>query len=130
MAAVRAAALEGVSYLGHALPGIVVGLSLVFSPRVVPGLYQSAAVLCFAYAVLFLPKAIGATRAAVERTPPAAEEVARTLGRSALSTWSAVTMRHAAPGRVREEPRSLTWRWAMRVAGPDEARELEPGSCG
>ncbi|SDU78585.1 ABC transporter permease [Jiangella alkaliphila] len=93
------AALEGVSYLGHALPGIVVGLSLVFfSLRVVPGLYQSAAVLCFAYAVLFLPKAIGATRAAVERTPPAAEEVARTLGRSALSTWSAVTMRHAAPG--------------------------------
>lgn len=93
------AVLEGVSYLGHALPGIVVGLSLVFfSLRVVPGLYQSAVVLCFAYAVLFLPKAIGSTRAAVERTPPAVEEVARTLGRSALRTWAGVTLRHAAPG--------------------------------
>ncbi|OYX52769.1 MAG: hypothetical protein B7Y93_08925, partial [Micrococcales bacterium 32-70-13] len=45
-------AIESVGYLGHALPGIVVGLSLVFfALAVVPALYQSIVVLVFAYAV-------------------------------------------------------------------------------
>ncbi|WP_252436196.1 ABC transporter permease [Pseudonocardia humida] len=93
------AALESTAYLGHGLPGIVVGLSLVFfSLAAVPALYQSAAVLVLAYAVLFLPKAIGASRAAVERVPPAVEEVARTLGRGAARTWLVVTARQAWPG--------------------------------
>jgi iron(III) transport system permease protein len=92
-------AVEGTAYLGHGLPGIVVGLSLVFfSLGAVPGLYQTAPVLAFAYAVLFLPKAIGATRSAVERVPLAVEEVSRTLGHSALATWFAVTARQAWPG--------------------------------
>ncbi|WP_308257310.1 ABC transporter permease [Pseudonocardia lacus] len=93
------AAVESTAYLGHGLPGIVVGLSLVFfSLSAVPALYQSTAVLVLAYAVLFMPKAIGATRAAVERVPPVVEEVARTLGRGAGATWLAVTARQAWPG--------------------------------
>ncbi|SDF95337.1 ABC transporter permease [Pseudonocardia oroxyli] len=92
-------AIESVAYLGHGLPGIVVGLSLVsFSLAAVPGLYQTAPVLVFAYAVLFLPKAVGATRAAVERVPVGVEEVSRTLGRSAPRTWLTVTARQAWPG--------------------------------
>ena len=91
--------VESLAYLGHGLPGIVVGLSLVFlSLGLVPELYQTAPVLVFAYAVLFLPKAIGATRAAVERVPTSVEEVSRTLGRSALGTWFSVTGRQAWPG--------------------------------
>ncbi|BBG02454.1 MULTISPECIES: ABC transporter permease [Pseudonocardia] len=93
------AAVESTAYLGQGLPGVVVGLSLVFfSLAVVPGLYQTAAVLVFGYAVLYLPKAVGATRASVERVPVEAEEVARTLGRSGPATWWAVTARQAWPG--------------------------------
>ncbi|WP_103384116.1 ABC transporter permease [Pseudonocardia dioxanivorans] len=91
--------VESLAYLGHGLPGIVVGLALVFlSLGLLPALYQTAPVLVFAYAVLFLPKAVGATRAAVERVPTSVEEVSRTLGRSALGTWFAVTGRQAWPG--------------------------------
>lgn len=93
------AALESASYLGHALPGIVVGLSLVFfTLAVVPGLYQRAVVLAFAYGVLFLPKAVGAIRAATEAVPPALEDVARTLGASAPGVWTRVTAPLAWPG--------------------------------
>jgi iron(III) transport system permease protein len=93
------AAVEATAYLGHGLPGIVVGLSLVFfSLAAVPALYQTAPVLVFAYAVLFLPKAIGSARAAVERVPPVVEEVARTLGRRAAHAWLVVTARQAWPG--------------------------------
>ncbi|ALE73290.1 ABC transporter permease [Pseudonocardia sp. EC080610-09] len=93
------AAVESVAYLGQGLPGVVVGLSLVFlSLAVVPGLYQTAPVLVFGYALLFLPKALGAVRSSVERVPVEVEEVARTLGRSASGTWWTVTARQAWPG--------------------------------
>jgi iron(III) transport system permease protein len=93
------AATESVAYLGQGLPGVVVGLALVFLSLVlVPALYQTAAVLVFGYAILFLPKALGATRTAVERVPVEAEEVARTLGRTPWSTWWSVTAPQAAPG--------------------------------
>src|SRR5690606_30585321 len=46
--------LETMSFAGHALPGITVGLSLVYlTLRVFPSLYQTLAVLVLAYAVLF-----------------------------------------------------------------------------
>ncbi len=93
------AALESASYLGHALPGIVVGLSLVFfTLAVVPALYQSAVVLAFAYGVLFLTKAVGSIRAATSAVPPALEDVARTLGSTAPGVWVRVTAPLALPG--------------------------------
>ena len=92
------AAIESVGYLGHALPGIVVGLSLVFfSLAVVPVLYQSLAVLVFAYAVLFMPKAIGTMRAGLGDVPPRLVSVARTLGMSPLQAWWRVTVPLALP---------------------------------
>lgn len=91
-------AVESVGYLGHALPGIVVGLSLVFfSLAVVPALYQSIAVLVFAYAVLFMPKAIGTMRAGLGDVPPHLIAVARTLGDSPLRAWWRVTVPLALP---------------------------------
>ncbi|PKQ27367.1 MAG: iron ABC transporter permease [Actinobacteria bacterium HGW-Actinobacteria-4] len=90
---------ESASYLGLALPGIVVGLSLVFfSLKVVPALYQSIWMLAFAYGVLFLPKAVGAVRASIEQVEPGLEDVARTLGSSPQRVWSRVTARIAWPG--------------------------------
>ncbi|WP_404432025.1 iron ABC transporter permease [Microbacterium lacus] len=92
------AAIESVGYLGHAVPGIVVGLSLVFfALAVVPGLYQSIAVLVFAYAVLFMPKAIGTMRAGLGDVPPRLVAVARTLGHSPLQAWWRVTVPLALP---------------------------------
>lgn len=90
--------LETLAFAGHALPGIVVGLSLVYvSLRVVPSLYQSLLVLVVAYAVLFLPKAIGAVRTSVAGVPPALSQVAASLGHR---PWRAglLTVRVAAPG--------------------------------
>ncbi|GAB6985636.1 ABC transporter permease [Nocardioides pyridinolyticus] len=92
------ALLETGAFAGHALPGIVVGLSLVyFSLRVVPALYQSLAILVFAYAVLFMPKAIGAIRTSVAAVPPRIGEVAASLGRGRVRV-GLVTGRIAAPG--------------------------------
>lgn len=95
----RVSLVETAAYSGHALPGVVVGLSLVFfTLAVIPAAYQTIATLAFAYAVLFLPKSIGATRSAVAAVPPVLEQTARTLGRSPLSAWTSTTLRIAWPG--------------------------------
>lgn len=92
------AAIEAVGFLGHALPGIVVGLSLVFfALAVVPALYQSVVVLVFAYAVLFMPKAIGTMRGGIEAVPGSLVDVSRMLGLSPLKTWWKVTRPLALP---------------------------------
>jgi len=94
-----ASAIETAAYAGHALPGVVVGLSLVFlTLGVLPMAYQTVVTLAFAYAVLFLPKAIGSSRAAIAAVPPSVEQAAQILGRSALAAWCATTARIAWPG--------------------------------
>lgn len=91
--------VEQLSYAGHALPGIVVGLGLVFfALAAAPGLYQTVALVVVAYAVLFLPKAIGATRTAVAAAPPVLDDVARSLGRTGWGAIRSVTLPLAAPG--------------------------------
>ncbi|MFJ9668300.1 ABC transporter permease [Streptomyces sp. NPDC101219] len=91
--------LEQAAYAGHALPGITVALSLVFfAVRYVYPLYQQLPLLLCAYAVLFLPLVVGATRAAVLQAPPVLEDVARSLGRSPLRVLREVTVPLAAPG--------------------------------
>ena len=93
-----ASVVESLGMIGHALPGIVVGLSLVFfALAVVPALYQSIVVLVFGYVVLFLPKAIGTARAGISAVPPRLASVARTLGLSPWQTWWRVTARLALP---------------------------------
>ena len=91
--------LEGGAFLGHALPGVVVGLSLVFfTLAVIPAAYQTLVTLALAYAILFAPKAIGSSRAAIAMVPPDMELVARSLGRNPLQAWWSVTGRIAWPG--------------------------------
>jgi iron(III) transport system permease protein len=92
---------ERATYAGHALPGIVVALALVFlGIRVVPALYQTRAMLVAAYVVLFLPLAVGAIRAALLQVPPSVEEAARTLGHSRLSVLTRVVLPIARRGAV------------------------------
>lgn len=86
--------IEQAAFAGHALPGVVVGLSLVFlTVALLPGIYQTSFTLGFAYAVLFLPKAIGSTRTAIAAVPESLEDVARSLGRSGTAAWWTVTAR-------------------------------------
>ncbi|WP_208324038.1 iron ABC transporter permease [Diaminobutyricimonas sp. TR449] len=90
--------IESVGFLGNALPGIVVGLSLVFfALAAVPVLYQTVVVLVFAYAVLFMPKAIGSARSGIASVPAGLIDVSRSLGLSPLATWWKVTARLALP---------------------------------
>jgi iron(III) transport system permease protein len=86
--------LERTTYLGNALPGIVVALALVIvAIRLVPGLYQTTPLLVTAYAILFMPLALVNLRAALLRVPPELEEVAHGLG----SRPGAVLARVTAP---------------------------------
>ena len=89
----RASSLvERLSFAGHALPGIVVALALVFlGTRAWPVLYQTLAMLVLAYVVLFLPQAIGSIRAALLQIDPHVEEAARSLGRSPLAVLRTIT---------------------------------------
>jgi iron(III) transport system permease protein len=91
--------LERLSYLPHALPGVVVGLSLVFfGVNVAFAFYQTVWLLVLAYAVLFLPLAVGAVAAAAAQSPPQLEQVARSLGRRPWTVFRTVTVPLIAPG--------------------------------
>ena len=94
-------AVERLSYTGHALPGIVVALALVFfGTRVAVGLYQTLAMLVFAFVVLFLPLAVGVTRATLLQVSPRVEEAARSLGRSPFAVLRTVTVPLISSGAV------------------------------
>lgn len=91
--------VELASYAGHALPGITVGLAIVFlGIRTLPGLYQELPMLVFGYAVLFLPLAVGAVRTGLAAAPVRLDEVSRSLGKGRLETRLRVTFPLAAPG--------------------------------
>lgn len=93
--------IEGLGYIPLALPGIVVGLALVlFSLNVVPVLYQTLLLLAFAYAVLYMPKAIGSIRSRIAGISPSLDDVARTLGYRPREVWLSVISRLARPGFV------------------------------
>ena len=72
---------ERVSYVGYALPGIVVAFALVYvGIRALPSLYQTVWMLVIAYVVLFLPQAVGAQRASLLQVDADVDAAARTLG--------------------------------------------------
>lgn len=90
---------EGLAYVGYALPGIVAALGLVFfATRGAFWLYQTLALLVLAYVIRFLPQALSAVRASLERIDPRLEDAARGLGAGPLSVVRRVTLPLAAPG--------------------------------
>jgi iron(III) transport system permease protein len=91
-------AIESASVVGHAIPGVVIGLSLAFfSLAVVPALYQTTVVLVFAYAVLFLPRALGSVRTGFAAVPGNLLDISRTLGSGRFASWRRVTVPLASP---------------------------------
>ncbi|MFB6243499.1 MAG: ABC transporter permease [Halobaculum sp.] len=93
--------IERPTYVGYAMPGVVLGLALVFfGTRYAPGLYQTLPLLIFAYVVRFLPQAVGATRSSVMGVDRALIGAARTLGESPSRAFRRVTLPLIAPGLV------------------------------
>lgn len=90
---------ERCSYLGHALPGIVVAFAVAFfSVRSVPALYRRLPMLVLAYVLLFLPLAVSVLTAQARQVPPVLEEAARSLGRGPGAVFRTVTGPLLAPG--------------------------------
>ena len=96
---VLARIVDRASYVGYALPGVVVAFALIFfTLRVTPAIYQTIITLVFAYAVLFLPQAISGLRTSLARVQPGLEEASRSLSRSAWQTFCGVTLPLIVPG--------------------------------
>ncbi|TQF10653.1 iron ABC transporter permease [Myxococcus llanfairpwllgwyngyllgogerychwyrndrobwllllantysiliogogogochensis] len=92
-------AMERVSYVGYALPPIVLALSLVFlGVRALPFLYGTLAMLVLAYVVRFLPQAVGMVRSALLQLNPHLAEAAASLGQSPPAVFRRVTAPLLRPG--------------------------------
>ena len=80
-------------YIGFGLPGVVVALSLVFfAVNFALFAYQSLLLLVFAYAVLFLPVALGSLRSGLLQINPRLEEAAQSLGKTQFRAFARVTL--------------------------------------
>lgn len=91
--------LSRIVYMGYGLPGIVIALSLVFfGANYLTPLYQTLAMLIFAYTVRFLPQAMGALRANLLQISPRLEEAGRGLGLTPRQTLWQVTAPLLRPG--------------------------------
>ena len=93
--------VERMTYIGFALPGVVIALALVFfGANYATPLYQTHVLLALAYLVLFLPAGLGATRASLLQVSPAMEEAARGLGSSPFKVFMSVTAPLVRPGML------------------------------
>ena len=93
--------LERTAYASNALPGVVVGLALVFfAARYVPGLYQTIPLLLIAYLIRYFAQALTGVDTALAAVNPRAEEAARGLGRSPLRVLASVTLPMMRPGLI------------------------------
>ncbi len=85
--------LQRFAYLGYATPPLALALAFIFfSLNAVPFLYQSLALLVFAYALHFLAESMGPIRSALYAAPPRIEEAARSLGLSRFRAFCTTTL--------------------------------------
>ncbi|WP_335998835.1 ABC transporter permease [Halorientalis halophila] len=94
--------VEQATYVGYAVPGVVIGLALVFLGAQYGGvLYRQGLLafplLIFAYVVRFIPQAVGSTRAGFLQVSRSLPEAARTLGQSPGQAFRSVTLPLVAP---------------------------------
>jgi iron(III) transport system permease protein len=95
---VLARMVEGANYVTSSLPGIVTALALItVTIHLAPPLYQSVALIVFAYVLLFMPRALVNVRAGLAQVPVGLEEASRSLGSSPSATFFRVTLRLTAP---------------------------------
>jgi iron(III) transport system permease protein len=94
-----AALADRASYVGYAVPGIVLAIALIGSSlELAPAVYKTLPLLVFAYVVRFVPQAVGSIRTSTMQVDRRLTEAARTLGRSPLSAFRRVTLPLILPG--------------------------------
>jgi iron(III) transport system permease protein len=87
------------AYIAHALPGIVVAISVVYvGIRLLRPVYQELPLLVLAQVVLFLPLAVATIRNSLEQSSSRLEDVSRSLGLGQIATIFRVTIPIALPG--------------------------------
>lgn len=92
-------ALERSTFITQALPGVVIGLALVFlASRYLGFLYQSPELLVVSYMLMFFPLGLVAVTSSVLRASPRLEEAGRILGRRPWHVRLTVTLPLLAPG--------------------------------
>jgi iron(III) transport system permease protein len=91
--------MERTTYLGYALPGIVIALAFVFlGARYLTPIYQTLPLLVLAMVVRFIPQGVGAARTSLLQVSPRLEESSRSLGRGGFGTILRITVPLAWPG--------------------------------
>ncbi len=91
--------IERGAFFVQGLPGLVIGLGLVFlAIRYVFAIYEQWELLVIAYTIIFFPLALVAVRASIVSAPVGLEEVGASLGRSRLHVAARVTLPLLAPG--------------------------------
>jgi iron(III) transport system permease protein len=91
--------VENAAWITSGLPHLTVGLALLLvGVTLLLPLYQSVLLLLLAYVMMFLPQALSPVQAAIGGVSPRLEEASRSLGKSALSTFRAVTLPLTSPG--------------------------------
>jgi len=99
---------ERATYVGFAVPGIVLALALVFFATGYetadipfgPQIYQTLPLLVFAYVVRFMPQAVGSIRTSTLQVDPKLGEAARSLGSSPVAAFRKITLPLVTPGIV------------------------------
>jgi iron(III) transport system permease protein len=90
---------ERATYVGYAMPGVVLGLSLVFlGLKYVNVLYQTVALLVFAYVVRFVPQAVGTLESSILQVDPKHVEAARSMGDGPVRSFARVVLPQVSPG--------------------------------
>lgn len=91
--------IDRLPYLLHAVPGLVIALSLVyFTINYANALYQTFLVVVVAYFMLYLPMAQTTLRASLEQLSDNMEKVGQSLGRSHFYIFRTLTLPAMLPG--------------------------------
>jgi iron(III) transport system permease protein len=92
-------AIERGTFFVQGLPGLVIGLSLVYlAVRYAFVIYQRWELLVLAYAIMFFPLSLVALRASIISSPVGLEEVGASLGRNRFVVAARVTVPLLRPG--------------------------------
>lgn len=85
--------LHRFSYVGYALPGVVVALGVIFFFHTfLNPLYGTVYAMMAAYVIRFLPQSLGATHSGLGALPPSLEDAGRSLGLNAFGVLRRITL--------------------------------------
>ena len=91
--------LTAATQLGYAIPGTVLGLSLILLyNNYLPWIYGTSAMVVLGYLLRYLPQAVQGSAAALAQVDPNLEDAARGLGRSGWRALREVTLPLIRPG--------------------------------